>query len=316
MVFTPGELNGDVSLCNWTARELAKSFRAEQRVKRRCERALDIAFGPATPQDQQVKLVVPVKVAVDSHRRVIVTDVANSTIHIYDLRKKKHSQLRGGTDKHHRPAAVAVDGNDQIYVTEPDLGMVGVYAPSGHFRKYLGSVQGERFFERPVGLAIDRKAGHVYVSDMPRHLVYIMDLHGNVLARMGKRGGGGAPGEFRRPSDLAVNREHLIVLDEGNARIQVFDLHGNFQSEFPLGNSQTPLSLALDADSRVLLVNGGLDRLDVFETNGRPLYHFGEMGNEPGDFRRPTGACVDAEQNVYVVDSENQRLQVFALDGK
>ena len=39
------------------------------------------------------------------------------------------------------------------------------------------------------------------------------------------------------------------------------------------------------------------------------------MGSRPGQFNRPEGLCVDAQDRLYVADSCNHRIQVFSRDG-
>jgi len=42
---------------------------------------------------------------------------------------------------------------------------------------------------------------------------------------------------------------------------------------------------------------------------------WGQIGTEPGQFNRPRGIAVGPDRNVYVVDSDNARIQVFTTDG-
>jgi sugar lactone lactonase YvrE len=46
------------------------------------------------------------------------------------------------------------------------------------------------------------------------------------------------------------------------------------------------------------------------------LASFGKPGNGPGEFNRPEGLCIDAQDRLYVADSCNHRIQVFSSDGK
>jgi len=46
------------------------------------------------------------------------------------------------------------------------------------------------------------------------------------------------------------------------------------------------------------------------------LDSFGHAGTGPGEFNRPEGLCVDAQDRVYVADSCNHRIQIFSSDGK
>ena len=39
-------------------------------------------------------------------------------------------------------------------------------------------------------------------------------------------------------------------------------------------------------------------------------------GSEPGHFQRPTGVAVDSQDNIFICDTDNDRIQEFAPDGK
>ena len=43
---------------------------------------------------------------------------------------------------------------------------------------------------------------------------------------------------------------------------------------------------------------------------------FGEKGKEDGQFNQPTGVAVDEQDNIYVADDDNNRIQKFTSDGR
>jgi len=49
---------------------------------------------------------------------------------------------------------------------------------------------------------------------------------------------------------------------------------------------------------------------------GEPLAQWGSYGNAPGQFYEPRGVALDAEGNVYVADSGNNRIQKLSLEGE
>jgi hypothetical protein len=49
----------------------------------------------------------------------------------------------------------------------------------------------------------------------------------------------------------------------------------------------------------------------VFNRQGQLLYYFGQKGTGFGDFQLPTDIFIDPTDRVYVVDSYNQRVQMF-----
>lgn len=47
-----------------------------------------------------------------------------------------------------------------------------------------------------------------------------------------------------------------------------------------------------------------------------PVMQFGEDGVDEGEFRSPTGICIDGEGFIYVADTDNHSVQKFDKDGK
>jgi hypothetical protein len=49
------------------------------------------------------------------------------------------------------------------------------------------------------------------------------------------------------------------------------------------------------------------------DREGKLLFRFGQSGNQPGEFEKPRGLCTDSKDRLYVMDSGNQRIQVFQV---
>jgi len=54
----------------------------------------------------------------------------------------------------------------------------------------------------------------------------------------------------------------------------------------------------------------------VFDPVGKFIRRWGKTGSGPGELMRPAGLVCDSTGNIIVVDSGNDRLQVFSGDGK
>ncbi len=62
---------------------------------------------------------------------------------------------------------------------------------------------------------------------------------------------------------------------------------------------------------------GRVERVQRFHADGAGFVRsFGSEGTEPGELNRAEGLGVDSEGNLYVADSCNHRVQVFAPDGR
>lgn len=77
-------------------------------------------------------------------------------------------------------------------------------------------------------------------------------------------------------------------------------------------------TLGLNSPSAMQWVNESLyitdtgnDRIVVIDREGNVIRTFGEPGNGPLQFIKPTGITADADHNIYIVDSGNNRIQVI-----
>ena len=78
-------------------------------------------------------LVRPYSITSDSHGRLIVTDPGASGVHIFDFAQRKYKFIERrekSKDAMTTPQCVAVDAQDNIYVTDSDAGKIFVFEPS------------------------------------------------------------------------------------------------------------------------------------------------------------------------------------------
>jgi DNA-binding beta-propeller fold protein YncE len=268
-------------------------------------------------------LMIPQSVTTDSRRRVIVTDPVSHGLHVLAYDAKESFQIVGGPSRRlQSPNGVAVDGNDNIYVSDSERGMILVYDSGGRFVRTIGSLDGEGIFEHPSSIAIDRKSGILYVLDPPRHALVILDLDGKMLARVGSidpggegfssRAGSTAPGRFSDPKAVLIHNNELVVLDA--TRVHILDLRGMFLKEFKipasagLPDAPSP-GLFMDDENRIYVSDPGRGIIRVYNHDGQFLRAFGKPGVRMGEFNGPAGMWADSNGRVYIVDA--RRVQIF-----
>jgi DNA-binding beta-propeller fold protein YncE len=263
-------------------------------------------------------MVRPYGVVTDSKGRVIVSDPGAAGVHIFDFKQEKYkfiTRREKNKEAMTSPQCVAVDAQDNIYVTDSELGKIFVFETNGKFSHVIGSLKyGEGLFKRPTGIAVDSATKRIYVSDTLRDQIFVMDMQGNVLQRIGKSGAG--EGEFRFPTELRLSRESLLVVDAMNFRVQVLDREGKFQYAVgKLGDGRgaifRPKGIGIDSEGHLYIVDGLYNIVQVFNREGQLLYYFGQQGTGFGDFQMPTGLFIDESDRVFVVDSYNHRVEVF-----
>ena len=75
--------------------------------------------------------------------------------------------------------------------------------------------------------------------------------------------------------------------------------------------------MAWDSDGNIYITDGYINsRVAKYDKNGDWVKSWGEKGTGPGQFRMPHAIVIDRNNNVYVADRSNRRVQVFDTDGK
>jgi len=293
-----------------------RQFSSAQDVQREhpvVNRALDIVAGAKDAGLPIDALQQPYSVTTDSNHRIFITDVRAGAVHVFDFVHSKYSLLRGG-DRLRSPLGVAADHDGNVYVSDIGLHTILVYDARGKFIHYLRKSTGrESYFDSPQGIAVDAATQHIYVCDTTRHMLIVLDKKGHVLTHFGTRGGGTRPGEFSYPTQVVAARTEIAVLDSGNSRAQILDVRGHFLKEIRLPDIGNRAGLAMDNDRNIYVSDPGLNRLRVFNHDGKLLYEFGRRGAEPAQFNGISGIWVDSGHCLYVVDTQNKRVQLFQI---
>jgi DNA-binding beta-propeller fold protein YncE len=136
----------------------------------------------------------------------------------------------------------------------------------------------------PMDIAVDDASQAIYVISRHEPRVGRWSFDGDFVADFGGPGSvefGGASGkvdgELLWPSSVAVASDGVYVTEEAPHRLQKFTPDGKFMARW---GGEAP--------------------------NGSWLH---------GQFNRPSGVAVDAEDQVYVVDTYNHRIQKFRSTG-
>jgi DNA-binding beta-propeller fold protein YncE len=178
------------------------------------------------------------------------------------------------------PAAVAFDAKGNLFVVTRGNPSLYEFDPNGKFIRSFG----DGLFTRTHGLRVD-KEGNFWVADTGAHTVVKLDSQGKVLMTLGTKGQRGdwndASQLFYEPNDVVIGANGDIFIAQGHAPGAV-----------------------------------GNPRVLKFDRNGKFIKSWGGKGKEPGKFDVAHGIAFDAKGQLWVTDRENQRIQVFDVDGK
>ncbi|HEX2911178.1 MAG TPA: SMP-30/gluconolactonase/LRE family protein [Chloroflexia bacterium] len=266
----------------------------------------------------------PSSVAVDSAGNIYVGDVGNHRVQKFNNRGVFLAVIGDGAGNGTGqfgtiagapglPINVAVDGQGNIYASDPANYRVQKFDSNGHFLLQWGSEgTGNGQFGSfnwpggPGGIAVDPQ-NNVYVTDMGSNRVLKFDSNGKFLSVLGSSGL--SDGQFATPWGIAIDAGgNLFVVDE--FRIQKFDSSGHFITKFGRGGQ----GIALDKAGNVYVTNNKVSLVTKYDNNGVWQLEWGGAGSADGyfsAFNGPAGLDVDAQGSIFVVDPRNNRLEKF-----
>ncbi len=184
-------------------------------------------------------------------------------------------------------------------------------------------------FNSPTGVAVDPAVGFLWVTDYSNNrvqkIVYGADpTVGTNWSITGGTAPGTAPGQFNAPKGIFVdNQEYTWVADSGNNRIQKTNgggswttLGGTASGSAP-GQFNAPQEVTVDSNGNLFVADTGNNRIQKIAFGKDPTVSgnwtvIGGPGSGAGQFSTPVGVAVDASGKLYVADSVNDRIEIFA----
>lgn len=128
--------------------------------------------------------------------------------------------------------------------------------------------------------------------------------------------------ELSPPSGLCFSTEgHLLLADDFNHRIQVYDSQFNLQQSFGSkgkepGQFQYPKGIAVDPEGNIYVADSWNHRIQKFDAKGTPILSFGACGDGKGELNEPYDIMVEPSGNLIVIERYNHRIQFFDPQGK
>jgi sugar lactone lactonase YvrE len=181
----------------------------------------------------------------------------------------------------------------------------------------------------PSDSVVDSK-GNLYVTDYYNNGVVKFDSTGAYVATYGKLGSG--VGQFNKPSGIAIDElDNLYVADTYNNRIVKFkpgNNNGSIEGWQAWGKAAgngvlqftKPMGVYVKGDTIFVAdtYNHRVDSFSRLDVTGslNSWKTFGERGSGNAQFYAPYDLVIDAQGNIIVSDTYNNRIQKFNKDGE
>lgn len=173
------------------------------------------------------------------------------------------------------PTDLALDSEDNLYLTDEVLNRVTVYGRDGDLVCTWGRKgDGDGEFDGPSGIALDGD-DNVLLVDHRNHRVQKYRRDGEFVEQWGSFGNGA--GEFDLPWGITLDSSgNVWVADWRNDRVQSFSADGEFMGSYGSSGSgdgefHRPSGLSVDSDGNIYVADWGNQRVQVLNSEGRFL---------------------------------------------
>ncbi len=266
-----------------------------------------------TPPDGN--FIQPRGVAVDSKGHIFVFNKGKHQLMEFDPQGQFVRSLGDGlfVDPH----GLRIDGEDNLWTTDLETHLVLKISPEGQVMMVLGQQGTSGLFDesrsailffKPADLGFASN-GDIFIADgYGNHRVVQLDSDGNFIRSWGEQGD--QEGNFDNPHNIVVDRNRVYVADRNNARVQVFDTDGNFVEAWT--HVGKPWGLAVSPERNLYLVDGDDEVIYKLNMSGEIL---GKVeagpGQQTGQLRAAHGIAVGPQEELYVTEVLNWRVQKF-----
>jgi len=213
-------------------------------------------------------------------------------------------------------SGVAIDKQENVWVFNRGSHPVIQLDRNGNFLQAWPDV----VIKSSHGISVDAE-GNIWCVDVKGHVVIKYNTEGRVLMILGNRQG--TPGNndshdaFNEPTGVAFGKNGDLYISDGyvNSRVIKFNRDGEYITHWGrkgTGDGEFNLvhDVCLDSEEKVYVADRANSRVQIFDTNGKFLGKWTDVG-------QPWGLAYSRKENcVYMADGLNNRIVRLSLDGQ
>jgi tripartite motif-containing protein 71 len=225
------------------------------------------------------------------------------------------------------PSGLTIGPDSTVYVADTGNDQIKAFNPNGNLDWTFpaNAARGSRtagHFANPRDIAYLN--GKLYVDDTGNNRVQVIDTTVSPMTA--------TAWTYKFPSTLGISvgkdgaGNNIVLVSEDTAnKIGVFDLAGNWKCDITVpglnGKTAQPRDAATNSVGDVYVAAYQQDRIVEFgPVNGTTcpstiINQWGTHGTGSNQLIRPYGVDLDSSGNVYVADSDNERIQKFSATG-
>lgn len=270
------------------------------------------------------KFLTRIADAASTQGRIYISDPRVGSLYIYDELMALKGEIKGLN----KPLGVAVDSLGRVLVGNDGRDNIEAYHPA---TGELLAVFGEGLVKMPTAITIDG-AGNIYVTDSRSDNIRVFNSAYNPIRVIGRSGKGDDTLTF--PMDAEIIDGEIFVADQGNYRVQVFDLEGSWLRSITFdgvegqncnrftGVCEIPgippftkvQALSRDSLGRLHVLDNFAAAVMIFNSgDGTYVTAYGGYGLDAGLLRVPMDVAVSSSDMAIVTAGDGSRVEVFAV---
>jgi sugar lactone lactonase YvrE len=246
------------------------------------------------------------------------------------------------------PVAVAVDTAGNVFIADQSNNRIRMVNSAGVISTVTGSTSGfsgdggpasSAQISHPGGIAVDR-AGNLFIADTGNNRIrivtsgFISTVAGTGTVGFSGDGGAAASAQFVVPIDVSVDGSgNLFIADQGNYRIRevssagvISSVAGRTDDGGPPASAQFyfPNTLVVDGAGNLFIADTDIHRIRKITPAGviATVAGNGSLGFS-GDggaataaqLNYPAAIAVDAAGNLFIADTNNERVRKVSPEG-
>ena len=225
---------------------------------------------------------------------IYIADACNHRVQVFTC---NGDYLFMFNEKMNHPLGICITHN-RVLVTQCSGNCITMYELEGKLIKSVGSEgNGEAQFNGPRGLAVSDKTNNVYVCDYSNNRIQIFTEDLKFHSMLGI-------GVFYQPRDIKVIRDRVLVLDENNPCMFVFNsnhvLTNRLITRGDGKQTNYPVCFDIDREYNIIMSDYSNHCVYVFNQEGEEIHRIGKKGQGIGEFINPYGIVLDNTGRIVV----------------